>query len=61
MVLEPVGQRVGRTVGKQINRLMALKIDQDSAKHLAFAQGKVIHSYHPWCGDARWLATSQAK
>ncbi len=37
VMLKPVDQRIGSAVGKQVNRLMTLKVDQDGAKYLAFA------------------------
>lgn len=43
MLLKLGGQGVGGTVGEQIDWLMALKVNQDRAKHLAFAQREVIN------------------
>jgi hypothetical protein len=61
MLFAPVGQRVGRAIGQQINRLMTFKVDQDRAKDLAFAQREVIDAQHAWC-RCRWrrVTTSEA-
>ncbi len=62
MALKPGSQAVRGTVRQQVDWLMLFQVNQDCAKHLAFAQRKVIDTKDTrrW-RRGRWLTASETE